>query len=468
MKKRVLVVANPGAGTAFVTDKHLVEVLQRHELEFDMRLVATPQDVYDAVDKASPKRYVAIVVFGGDGTVIAAVKAAIRKDMPVLPLPGGSANVFAKNAGIPGDIERSIAAYAAGAYVTRRLPVATAGNELLVLELHFGVFAQSVRSTPVLAKRWVGDKAYYLNALLHMPKAVKHLYKLSMDGRDFDKNAYACFIVNTGNIEFMRARALPRPKPGYLRVLTVHSRNLFTLLQWLLLKQLTGRNLNKALSVTYAKEVVVHKAPKMMNYDDNKQKAELPLVVKADACHASIIVPIVRRKGSTRLFANLRNAYYRATDQLWRHYSGIPSERFSRVDKQLFLGGQYGLRGAEALASRGVTGIISMRTFVPLPIENHPDIEILHLPTVDETAPTVENLKQGIAFANRHIASGGSVYVHCRLGEGRGPTMAAAYLISQGLKVEDALVHLRHYRPFAKPNKEQVAALRQLAKIIQQ
>ncbi|HSH31353.1 MAG TPA: dual specificity protein phosphatase, partial [Candidatus Saccharimonadales bacterium] len=62
-------------------------------------------------------------------------------------------------------------------------------------------------------------------------------------------------------------------------------------------------------------------------------------------------------------------------------------------------------------------------------------------------------------FIAEQIRAGGAVYIHCRLGEGRGPTVAAAYLISQGMRPEDALAHLRRFRPFARPNKKQVRQL---------
>lgn len=41
--------------------------------------------------------------------------------------------------------------------------------------------------------------------------------------------------------------------------------------------------------------------------------------------------------------------------------------------------------------------------------------------------------------------------------------MAAAYLISQGMRPEDALAHLRQFRPFARPNRSQVRRLMRLA-----
>ena len=187
----------------------------------------------------------------------------------------------------------------------------------------------------------------------------------------------------------------------------------------------------------------------------------LPLVVEADATQARLILPIIKKQGWGRLRSALQTEYYRQTDHFSRTISGVPSERFSKVGSQLYLGGRYGSKAIQAFALRGVTGVVSMRERKPQAIDTSANIEILHLPTRDHTAPTIESLQRGVVFMRKHIDNGGSVYVHCRMGEGRGPTMAAAYLISTGLSTEQALIHLRHYRPFARPNKRQINVLKE-------
>jgi protein-tyrosine phosphatase len=71
-----------------------------------------------------------------------------------------------------------------------------------------------------------------------------------------------------------------------------------------------------------------------------------------------------------------------------------------------------------------------------------------YLPTIDDTAPTEEQLNTGVAFIHKVIANGGKVYIHCSAGVGRAPTMAAAYLIYTGYSLEEALLLIRKVRPF--------------------
>jgi protein-tyrosine phosphatase len=98
----------------------------------------------------------------------------------------------------------------------------------------------------------------------------------------------------------------------------------------------------------------------------------------------------------------------------------------------------------------------------------------LYLPTVDDEAPSLEDLEAGAAFVAREIARGvapeigpgdapGAVYVHCSAGVGRAPTMVAAYLVRTGLSPEQAWARIRQARPFVRPTPPQIEQLERFA-----
>jgi protein-tyrosine phosphatase len=89
--------------------------------------------------------------------------------------------------------------------------------------------------------------------------------------------------------------------------------------------------------------------------------------------------------------------------------------------------------------------------------------QYLYLPTVDDTAPSLEHLRAGVEFIAEEIRKGGGVYVHCGSGVGRAPTVAAAYLISTGLATDEAWARIRRIRPFIRPQPQQMAQLRRFA-----
>lgn len=157
-----------------------------------------------------------------------------------------------------------------------------------------------------------------------------------------------------------------------------------------------------------------------------------------------------------RMFSLLRTGpraiVLRFADQITRILSGAPVMRLSQVTPQLYLGGQYRERGWKRMQDLGITAVVNMR-------ESRHDSRLnglaperyLHLPTSDNTPPSLESLRAGVEFIAGEIARGGVVYVHCGVGVGRAPTMVAAYLVSTGLSPDEALGMIRAVRPFVHP-----------------
>jgi protein-tyrosine phosphatase len=140
--------------------------------------------------------------------------------------------------------------------------------------------------------------------------------------------------------------------------------------------------------------------------------------------------------------------------------------RYSRITPHLYVGAQYGRRGLAGLRRAGITATVSMRA--EYDDEKHGLTLTKHhyLPTVDNTAPTLEQLQEGVAFIRGIISADGTVYIHCASGVGRAPSMAAAYLISEGLPLDDAVKQIKQARPFIRILPDQMARLREYEALI--
>lgn len=144
-----------------------------------------------------------------------------------------------------------------------------------------------------------------------------------------------------------------------------------------------------------------------------------------------------------------RGLFYRFLDQWTRKRTGAPYWAVTRITPQLYVGGQHYAKGWHAMQAEGITAIVNLREL------HHDDLAKgiggayhLHLPTRDNTPPTLDDLVRGVRFIAEHIAQGRKVYVHCGVGVGRAPTQAAAYLVSTGMSAREAVRTIKRVRPF--------------------
>ena len=152
-----------------------------------------------------------------------------------------------------------------------------------------------------------------------------------------------------------------------------------------------------------------------------------------------------------------------AADHAVRAITGANIRSVSQVAPHLHVGGQYRQRGWPRLASRGITAVVNMRIEFDDRAAGIAPPHYLHLPTVDDAAPTLDQLEQGSAFIADEIARGGGVFVHCGAGVGRAATMAVAYLVRAELTPAQAWAQVRKVRPFIRPSEEQVAQIERFA-----
>lgn len=90
----------------------------------------------------------------------------------------------------------------------------------------------------------------------------------------------------------------------------------------------------------------------------------------------------------------------------------------------------------------------------------------LWLPVIDFQAPSQIKLHIAAHVIDTLVQHKQKCYVHCHQGQGRAPTVVAAYYVLKGMTVKQALDKIRKIRPLAKPNSQQVSALNIFAKNI--
>lgn len=123
-----------------------------------------PQDP-PVADEGDPTDCDLIVSIGGDGTMLAAIRAAVAADRPVLGVSSGSLGVLTSVA--PAELPDALDRFRAGAWVPRRLPAldvtcdARSGlfalNDLAVVRDGMGQIRVTTRVDDILFSRLAGD-----------------------------------------------------------------------------------------------------------------------------------------------------------------------------------------------------------------------------------------------------------------------------------------------------------------------
>lgn len=118
----------------------------------------------------------------------------------------------------------------------------------------------------------------------------------------------------------------------------------------------------------------------------------------------------------------------------------------------------------DELKKEGITADISLEEnqldspfgvdfYVWIPVKNH-------------TAPKPDQLEFGVSVLEKIVATGKKVYVHCKNGHGRAPTLVAAYLVKKGKSPEEAAAFIKSKRPSMHLEDAQKQALTEFAQYI--
>lgn len=164
---------------------------------------------------------------------------------------------------------------------------------------------------------------------------------------------------------------------------------------------------------------------------------------------------LARRLRQQGLWVTLQWAFGRGLPKL----TGVPLAYNSRVTPHLWVGPQFNARGKRYLEGRGVTGSVNLRDEFDDAANGLALTNYCYLPTIDDECPSPEHFQKGVDFIRSVVQEGGQVYIHCKAGVGRAPTMAAAYLVAEGMSVDEAVALIKRTRPFITITPPQMEAL---------
>lgn len=145
---------------------------------------------------------------------------------------------------------------------------------------------------------------------------------------------------------------------------------------------------------------------------------------------------------------------------IYNHVLGIKGFDYDQINDGVFIGTnmccQVGFN--RELLTKNVRADISLeevRVDAPMGVDY-----FLWLPTKNHEAPTSDKFTLGVQTLEFLISRKIKVYIHCKNGHGRAPTLYVAYLIKTGMEVNEAIKYLKDKRPVIHFNENQIKALK--------
>ena len=168
-----------------------------------------------------------IVAAGGDGTVSAVAKGLVRTQTPLGIIPLGTANVLARELGIPVELEGACQLLA-GAHGVTSIDAMQVGEKYYFTQVGVGIDAMMIRDTKREDKRRFGRIAYIWTAMTRLLGFQPRRFRIAADDQQERRRASQIVIANSGILGQPPFRWGPEIEPddGRLDVCIVRARTL--------------------------------------------------------------------------------------------------------------------------------------------------------------------------------------------------------------------------------------------------
>ena len=292
--KNIHIIINPAAGVGESILPIINASMKEADILWEASITHRAGDAIQFAKAAVKERIDALAVYGGDGTLTEAISGLIGSEIPLVILPGGSANVMATELGIPADLKKACLLLGQGLLETKTIDVGEFNKRYFIVRISFGFEADVVKGTNRQTKNKIGIFAYFLSAVAALKKIKKNVYHLTIDGQEHKIQGLACIITNTGNLGFSKISFDKHidVSDGLLDVIVVRKVNLslLKLMITTLLKRQRPDNL-ELVEHWQGKDIRISSSSKQTVQCDGEVLKEIPLHIKVIPGAINVLVP---------------------------------------------------------------------------------------------------------------------------------------------------------------------------------
>ncbi len=196
---KIAIILNAGSGNRphEESGETIAELFRSAGRAVELTLTHSPDEIIASVERAVAAGAAAIVAGGGDGTVNCVVAASRGSDIPLGILPLGTLNHFAKDLGIPLELEAAVRVILDGR--TTRVDLGEVNGHCFLNNASLGLYPRVLQMRARFPAKgvgkWIVAAWATLRVLRHNPQLV---LQLSVDGEVVTRRTPLVMIGNNG------------------------------------------------------------------------------------------------------------------------------------------------------------------------------------------------------------------------------------------------------------------------------
>jgi diacylglycerol kinase (ATP) len=200
--KKIHIIINPASGKEDSVLSLINATMKAAGITWEASITHKAGDAILYAQAAVKEGIDGLAVYGGDGTLMEAINGLVGSGVPLIILPGGTANVLAKELAVPADLEEALGLLTQVPLTLKTIDVGEFDKRYFVVGISFGFGADLVKGADRGTKKRIGILSYFLSAVAALKKTKKAVYSLNIDGQDQRIRGLTCLIANTGNLGF--------------------------------------------------------------------------------------------------------------------------------------------------------------------------------------------------------------------------------------------------------------------------
>jgi YegS/Rv2252/BmrU family lipid kinase len=292
--KNIHIIVNPASGKGESILPVINASLKEAGIKWEVSVTHKKGDATQFAKAAVKEGVDAIAVYGGDGTLMEVACGLMGSEMPLIILPGGSANVMATELGIPKDLKEACALIGEGPLTMKTIDVGQFNNRYFIVGVSIGFSADMVKGADRETKNRIGIFSYFISAAAALRKLKLANYHLKIDGKEYEVQGLTCIVTNAGNLGFTKI-SLDKHidvSDGLLDVVIVRKANL-SLVKLMVITMIKGERPDNFELVEHwqGKEISISSSRKQVVQCDGEVIDKFPLHIKVIPSAIKVLVP---------------------------------------------------------------------------------------------------------------------------------------------------------------------------------